>query len=150
MLRPRVHVACEKVIISADGVASLISLFSKMIITPPAGIEIPKNAVAPKEWSVFSLWDTDPGDELKEHTLCTQVLYPDGTPFMDANKTKMNIELNKWSQAYVQILGFPLGQLGKYTVRTWVEENQQRVSGPFEFKIELEVSRQEQNKPDGK
>jgi hypothetical protein len=144
MLRPYVCVACEKVIIAADGVASLIGLFSKIIIPVPAETEIPRNAVAPKEWAVFSVWDIDQGDELKKYTLCTQILYPDQSQFAEVVKTKMKTELSKRSQMNIQILGFPIGQIGQYTIRTWVEENQQRIFGPIEFKIELEMTKQEQ------
>jgi hypothetical protein len=144
MLRPYVCVACEKVILAADGVASLISLFNKIIITAPGGTEIPKNAVAPKEWAVFSAWDTDPGDELKEYTFCTQMFYPDQSQFGEVAKSRMKIEVNKRSLVTIQIIGFPIGQVGQYTVRTWVEENQQRVWGPIEFKIEVEMTKQEQ------
>lgn len=144
MLKPYVCVACEKVIIAADGVASLIGLFSKIIIPVPPETEIPKNAVAPKEWAVFSAWDTDPGDELKKYTLCTQILYPDQSQFAEVVKTKMKVELSKRSQMNIQILGFPIGQIGQYTIRTWIEENQRRVFGPIEFKIELEMTKQEQ------
>jgi hypothetical protein len=144
MLRPYVCVACEKVILATDGVPSLISLFNKIIITLPGETDIPKNAVAPKEWAVFSAWDADPGDELKEYTFCTQMLYPDQSQFGEVTKTKIKIELNRRSQVTLQIIGFPIGQLGQYTVRTWVEENQQRVLGPSEFKIELEATKQDQ------
>ena len=148
MLRPYVCVACEKVITDQqqDGVASLIALFNKIVVTVPAGSppEIPRNAVAPKEWAVFSAWDTDPGDEQKEHILCTQLLYPDESPFADVNKTVMKVELKKRSQMIVRILGFPIGQPGFHTVRTWIEENRQMVFGPIEFKIELEIIKQEQ------
>ncbi len=144
MLRPYVCVACEKIILAADGVASLISLFNKIIITAPGEAEIPKNAVAPKEWAVFSAWDTDPGDELKEYKFCMQMLYPDQSQFGEVAKSRMKIETNKRSQVTVQIIGFPIGQVGQYTVRTWVEENRQRVFGPIEFKIEVEMTKQEQ------
>jgi hypothetical protein len=144
MLRPYACVACEKVILAADGVASLISLFNKIIITVLGQTEIPKNAVAPKEWAIFASWDVDPGDELKEYIFCTQMLYPDQSQFGEIAKNKIKIELNKRSQVSIQIIGFPIGQVGQYTVRTWIEENQQRVLGPIEFKIELEMTKQEQ------
>ena len=144
MLRPYVCVACEKVILSETGVASLISLFTKIIVMVAGDTEIPKNAVAPKEWAVFSAWDTDPGDELKEYTFCTQIIYPDQSQFGEVSKIGVKIELNKRSQVYVQAPGFPIGQVGQYTVRSWIEENQQRAFGPIEFKIELEVTRQAQ------
>lgn len=91
------------------------------------------------EWSVFSIWETEPGDELRDYFVCTHVIYPDETQFGEVSKTKLIIERNKRSQVNVQFLGFPIGQTGFYTVKTWVEENQRRIFGPIEFKIELEV-----------
>jgi len=141
-------VACEKVILSRDGdIPSLISLFSKIIVTPPAGVEIPPNAVGPRDWAVFSIWFTEPGDENIEYVLCTQLLYPDQTQFGDLSKTKVPIELNKRVQMLAQFNGFPLGQAGVYTVRTWIEQRQQRVVGPIDIPIELEIVRQESAKP---
>jgi hypothetical protein len=139
MLRPYVCVVCEKVIVAADGVASLIGLFSKMIVSVTANTEIPKNAVAPKEWAIFAIFDPEPGDELKEYFLCIQVFYPDKTQFGESTKIKLNVEAGKRSQAYAQVPGFPLGQIGKYTVHIWVEENQQTVVGPIDIQVELEI-----------
>ena len=136
--------ACEKVILAADNVASLISLFNKIVVVVPDEAEIPKNAIAPKEWAVFSIWDTEPGDELKDYTFCTQMFYPDQTHAGEVHRVKMNIECNKRSQVNLQIKGFPIGQTGQYTVRTWIEENQRVVVDPIEFKIELEITRQDQ------
>ncbi len=56
----------------------------------------------------------------------------------------MNIERNKRAQVGSQMLGFPIGQVGFYTVRTWVEENQRVVVDPIEIKIELEIIKQKQ------
>ncbi len=138
MLKPYICAACEKVIVDQDGLASLIGLFNKIIFSPPPGEEVPANAVVSKEWTVFSSWDTEPGDERKEYVLCTQMLYPNGSQFADLNKTKINVELNKRSQMKIVWLGFPVGQLGAYTVRTWVEESGTMVVGPIEFELSVE------------
>jgi len=53
----------------------------------------------------------------------------------------MNIEANKRSQRSVQVPGFPVGQFGDYSVLTWIEENQNRVFGPIEFKIGIEIAK---------
>ncbi|HXJ04086.1 MAG TPA: hypothetical protein VNH65_03255 [Candidatus Acidoferrum sp.] len=137
MLKPYVCVACEKVIIAQDGVASLIALFSKIILTIPAGTEIPRDAVAPKEWAVFSIWDPEPGDDLRKFFLCTQILYPDETQFGQIAKSKFNIEPNKRSQMNMQIQGFPIGQAGEYKIRSWIEENDKKISDPIQFGIEV-------------
>lgn len=138
--QPYVCVACEKVILSKDtSVASLIGLFSKIVFTIPAGIEIPKNAVSPKEWAVFSIWDPDPGDENRHYVLRTQILYPDKSQFGEILKSKIPIEPNARAQMIMQFVGFPVGQVGDYTVRTWIEENETRVVGPIEFKLGVEA-----------
>lgn len=139
MLKPYVCVACERVIIAKDNVASLIALFSKIILNPPAGTEIPKNAVSPTQWAVFSIWDIEPGDEHRQYVLCTQVLYPDKTQFADTVKQNMVIEREKRSQMVVQFLGFPIGQIGEYTVLTWLEEGGHKVFGPIDFKLGVEL-----------
>lgn len=139
MLKPYVCVACEKVILDQDGVASLIGLFSKILVAPIAGQEIPKNAVAPKQWAVFSAWDPDPGDENKEWFFCLQMFYPDQTQFGETTRVKINVELGKRSQVKADIAGFPVGQLGPHTVRCWIEEEGNTVVGPIEFKIDLET-----------
>jgi len=140
MLKPDVCVACEKVIIDENGIASLIGLFGKIGFIAPKGIEIPKNAVAPKEWAVFSSWDVEPGDELKDYFACMQLLYPDKSQFGDIIKNKLKIEPNKSkSQWRTTILGFPVGQVGPYTVRVWVEEANKVVIEPIEIILEVEA-----------
>ena len=151
MLKPYVCVACEKVITDqpvegdppSQGVPSLIGLFNKIILQVSADLsEIPKNAVAPKEWAIYSAWDNEPGDEQKEYFLCIQILYPDQSPFGQVTRMLINVQPKRRSQMTARVQGFPLGQPGFYTVRTWLEENRQMVSTPIEFKIELEIRKQ--------
>ncbi len=147
MVKLRIFVACERVLIDQqqNGIASLIALFDKLTMTLVKGAaEIPANAVAPKEWAIFSKWDTEPEDAGKEFTICTQILYPDQSQFGELGKTPLKIEANKKGQAIVKILGFPLGQEGFYTVRTWLEENGSRIGDAAEFKLELEIVKSEQ------
>jgi len=154
MLKPYVFVACEKVIIdqsigppppTGSGPASLINLFSKIIVE--VDTEIPANAVGPKEWAIFSMWDVEPGDENKHYILCTSMLYPDGRQFGEVTRIPIPVILGQRSQMVIRISGFPLGQAGFYTARTWIEESQQTVFGPIEFKIELQVIVTKQQQP---
>lgn len=144
MLKPYAYVVCEKVIIdkNQDGVASLIALFSKIIATVPADSpEIPANAAIPKDWAIFSSWDSDPSDA-KEYALCTQILYPDKSQFGEMNKIPVLIEANKRAQVVANVQGFPIGQAGQYTVRTWLEDSGKPVVEPLELKIEVEIRKQ--------
>jgi hypothetical protein len=153
MLKPYVCVACEKVITdqpvegdpASQGVPSLIGLFNKIILQVSADLpEIPKNAVAPKEWAIYSAWDNEPGDEQKEYFLCIQILYPDQSPFGQVTRMPINVQPKRRSQMTARVQGFPLGQPGFYMVRTWLEESKQMVGSPIEFKIELEIKKQAQ------
>jgi hypothetical protein len=156
MLKPYVCVACEKVIndqpigpqpLPTTGPPSLINLFSKILVETSPNTEIPANAVGPYSWAIFSAWDTEPGDETKSYFLCTAILYPDGSYFGEVSRIPIQIILGQRSQMVVRIQGFPVGQLGFYTVRTWVEEGGKIAYGPIEFKIELQVIVKEQQPP---
>lgn len=143
MLKPYLCVACEKVIIANDTVPSLIAIFSKVIVVVPAGAEIPKNAVSPYRWVVFSIWDAEAGDEQKQYVLCTQIRYPDGTQFADVVRNNMPVERDKRCQMLVQFVGFPVGQVGQYTVLTWIEESERKVFDPIDLKLSVELVPQE-------
>jgi hypothetical protein len=140
MLKPYVCVVCEKVIFSKEDVASLIGLFSKMILKVAKGTEIPNNALMPREWAVFSAWDPEPGDEKRLFVLCTRFVFPDLSQFGDVTKTPMVIESGKRFQVNTAFNGFPIGQAGPCRVVTWIEENEHVAVSPIELKIDLEIS----------
>jgi hypothetical protein len=148
MLKPYIFVACEKVIIDqpipaqpplTTGSPSLINLFSKILVD--GNVDIPANAVAPYSWAIFSLWDSEPGDEAKSYFLCTALSYPDGSAFGEVVRLHIPVTIGQRSQMIFRVNGFPIGQIGFYTVRAWIEEDQKTVYGPIEFKIELQVNR---------
>lgn len=125
---------------SKEAVPTLVSLFSKITIQPIQDVsEVPPNAVIPSQWAVFSMWDIEPGDELKDYVICTQLFYPDKSPYGNTARIKLVMEPKKRSQSIMAFNGFPVGQIGSYTIHTWIEENQQKVFGPIEFQIELEM-----------
>lgn len=153
MLKPYICATCERVIIEQivplpgsspipdpTGPTSLISLFSKLYVQANAtgsGETIPPNAVIPREWAIYTEWDTEPGDETKHYELCAQLLYPDGTFFGEQVKYPVNVSLHRRSQVIVKVGAFPIGQAGIYTARVWIEENRQRVSESIDLRIEL-------------
>jgi len=144
MLTNKLMVVCEKVIFAQQSLMpSLINLFTKLTVAVPIAAEIPRNAVAPKEWVVFSQWDTERGDETREYIVCTHVLYPDQSSWGEVNRTKIDIVEGRPTSVYTQMVGFPIGQAGMYTVRVWIEENQRLVVNPLELRIELELAREQ-------
>ena len=143
MLTPSICTICEKVIFNTERVPSLINVFSKITLTLQDQ-EITRNFVIPKEWAVFSSWKVEPGDEAREYFLCTQVRYPDRTPFGETNRIKIAIEPERQAQIAVQMVAFPIAQPGFYTTSIWIEENQSVVVDPIELRVELEIIRQTQ------
>lgn len=139
-----VHVVCEKVILDQQqaGVASLIGLFGKLRVgLPPEAPQAPPDALAPKEWSIYSSWDAEPADDGKEYTLCTQVLYPDKKTFGEISRLSIQFLLNHKAQGIVRIPGFPFSQEGSYAVRTWLEDNGKVIAEANEIKVDLEIIR---------
>jgi hypothetical protein len=112
-------VVCDKVIIDEVGVASLITLFSTVTLSM-AG-EIPSDALAPKEWAIFAIWDYESADEGKEYNQVVQLLLPDRTSFLERLETKFVMRPGRKQQIKNPVLGFPVGQQGNVTVRLWLE-----------------------------
>ena len=138
-----IFVVCEKVIIDQAGVASLIGLFNKMVVSiPEETSEIPANAVAPKEWVVFAGWLYQEEDEGKEYTQNVEIFYPDGSVFIPKQSTKFIMNKSRKIQNVgTQIVGFPLGQQGQYPIRMWLEAGEVSVMEPVSIYTETEIIR---------
>lgn len=160
MLTPSICAICEKVIFDQQvglprspgppqvGPASLIGLFSKIYISiPPGGPEIPANAVTPREWAIYSAWDPEPGDEERNYFFCGQIFYPNGEAYGSQVRIPINVISGQRSQALVRVAGFPIGQIGTYCVRVWLEEDAKKVGNPIDLKVELAIASQESLKP---
>jgi hypothetical protein len=130
-----VFAVCEKVIIDQNGIPSLISLFTRVNFSPAT--DIPGNAIAPKEWSIYTSWDWEPGDEGREYKQVLQILYPDGSPFMPRQEQRFVMQPNTKHQINTPVLGFPIGQWGTYTVRMQLEHNETVIFQPSPIRLEL-------------
>ena len=119
-----VFAPCEKAIIDEHGNATLIILMQNVGVQ--AGKEeIPKNAVTPKEWAVFALWEPLPEDYGKTFVQVLQTLLPDGSEF---KKSEMRFQMQeKLQQNRMAIMGFPVGQVGRLTLNMWLEVDSVRV-----------------------
>lgn len=157
MLKPAICLICEKVIIDqqiglprlpgavpSSGPASLIGLFTKVYFSiPPGAPEIPANAVAPKEWAIYSEWDSEPGDEKRNYFLGAQIYYPNGEPFGLPIKVRINIVLGQRAQVFIRVPGFPIGQAGTYTIQVWAEADEERIGNPVNLTVEVIIFKQE-------
>jgi hypothetical protein len=127
---------CDRVIIDENGVASLIGLFNQIHSVVAVGTEVPASAVAPKEWFTFCIWGWEEKDGDKEFQQIFELTYPDGTQFSEARLSFKMIP-NRNHQVRVPQVGFPIGQVGPYKLRTQLLEGGKVIVEPGPLKIEV-------------
>lgn len=139
MAKPYIFVVCDKVIIEQSGTASLIGLFNEVhAVLPPEVQSVPSNAIAPREWCIFTSWEKEPEDEGKEFRQVVQITYPDGKEFAKQSAIKFVFQPGKTHhQNTANALGFPIGQLGLFTVQMWLETGGSTVFGPVSIRINV-------------
>jgi len=117
--------------------ATLVEILQNIGVPVPENVVIPANAVTPKDWSVFTMWKTDPADAGKSYTQIVQLLWPDKTEFQNG-VLSLEIEADKAThQSTVNIMGFPVGQEGPVTINTWLELNGKKVGEEYSYIISV-------------
>ncbi|HJT89990.1 MAG TPA: hypothetical protein VJ732_19095 [Bryobacteraceae bacterium] len=58
--------ACEKVILDAQGLASLITLIEKVHVGVPPGVDVSRPIAIPMHWSVITIWRVE-NDEASQY-----------------------------------------------------------------------------------
>jgi hypothetical protein len=121
---------CEKVILDGLSNASIINVLHGIeaasaqqgpIIGP-----IPKNAVAPAPWSIYAIWKPAPGDAAKEFSEKIEILWPDRSAF-NTITAPVKFEASRNHQSTVNMVGFPVGQVGDVTINMWLESDGNRI-----------------------
>jgi hypothetical protein len=124
MPRLQVFTACEKVIVDAKGIPSLINLFQRMDVQLQ-DVPLPKDTIVPGRWAIFCSWQLSPEELGKDFIQHTRVNKPDGTVFSEFNQPfKLESELDLQCRTYVDIHGMPIGQHGRIEIVTWIEGNE--------------------------
>jgi hypothetical protein len=129
---------CEKVIIDANSVPSLIGLFSQFKVTVPEGTTFPANAAAPKEWSLFCIWECSPEEAGREFDQVFEVRTPDGSLFSPPQTIKMKPQVDKLRQNVIaNAQAIPIGLPGMISVTTRVEQNGKVVVAVMTYSFEV-------------
>jgi hypothetical protein len=129
---------CEKVIIDSNAVPSLIGLFSEFKISVPQGTTLPSNAAAPKEWSIFCIWECSPDEVGQEFHQIIEVNAPEGTLFSPPATIKFTPLHDRLRQNVVgNSLGVPIGREGPISVTIRLELNGQTVVPPITLSFKL-------------
>jgi hypothetical protein len=128
---------CEKVIVDANGVPSLIGLFSQFNVGVPKGTTFPANAVTPKEWALFCLWECSSEEVGCEFHQIFEVTSP-GDEQLPPQTIKFKPEPGKLRQNVIgNSQAVPIGRAGKVTVTTRVEYEGKVVVPPVPFTFDV-------------
>jgi hypothetical protein len=117
---------CEKVILDANGVPSLISLFSQFNVVVVQGVTLPSNAVAPHDWATFYSWQGTLDEVGLEYEQILEVTGPDGTLSVPPQTIKFTFTSDRLRQHVIgNSQGIPIGKAGIVTVTSRVEHRGQ-------------------------
>jgi hypothetical protein len=130
---------CQMSLQDAETGHSLIAVFHEIKIAVPIDTpELPSNAIAPKEWGVFSKFGLTPDEEGKEYTLTTEIFWPDGNQLM--HQELHAIQPTKNGMAFIsRMQGFPMGQNGIVRVIQTLSSDGHIVLEPIEIEIGVVV-----------
>ena len=138
MAKLYIFAVCDKVIVDSSGTASLISLFNELQVglMPQTG-SLPPDAVAPKEWAVFTSWRKEPEDIGKEYIQVVQILNPDGSIFKE-ERIKFTFGADKTHhQNTMNTIGFPVGREGTYILKMWLEHDATTAVDPVSIDLRV-------------
>jgi len=133
-------VACEKVIIDDNGNASLIILLQNITVSVNSN-PVPENAVTPKEWAVFSMWQMQAEDAGTPFQQIVEIRYPNGDLF---KRAELDFTTSKdFQYIRINIVGFPIGQKGRYSIHGWLEKKNKRVTDEYIYPFSVGHKREE-------
>lgn len=127
---------CERVIIDKQGAHSLINLMlNAELQTSPE--QVPRNAVAPTQWFIYTMWTPSAEDVGKRFEQVYQVYWPDGEKFTE-NRMEFTQPDESVQQVTFGFYGLPVGQAGKLRIVTWLDqEGGHRVTDIVETSIRV-------------
>ncbi len=127
---------CEKIIVDKDGVHSLITLMVNAELQLPPAKEIPKDAVAPRQWFIYTAWVPAPEDVGRPFEQVYQILWPNGDKFFE-QRLPFIAGSPDLHQTDFSALGFPVGQSGRLRLLTWLDQEGRRVTDIIESFINV-------------
>jgi hypothetical protein len=98
--------------------------------------QMPRNALAPAQWSVFSMWIPSSEDVGEKFEQVYQVYWPDGEKFSE-NRFEFTQPDETVQQVTFTFYGLPVGQPGKLRIVTWLDNKGHRVSDIVETSIDV-------------
>ncbi len=112
-------------------------------------VPIAPNTITAKEWAVFSEWKPEPDDIGKQVNQVLELQYPDGTLSPVRGKVPFTFTNDRPHRNQQNIIGFPIGQEGNYTLRVWLEKDGNPISevNSYEMAVSHSIPPGHQGKP---
>jgi hypothetical protein len=119
-------VACNEVLLDDHNNPSLISVFIAMEAAHNQGEPIGAKSMAPKNWTVFTMWLAEEGDIGKNFTQKLVIETPNGIEF---GTNTEDFTMDKAAHTIrTRVAGFPIGIEGNIVMRVWIEVAGKRIS----------------------
>jgi hypothetical protein len=131
-----IYTACDRVLQDPVHGASLITVFHGLAFKVQEGIELPPNAVMPKEWAVFTKWGLEREEVGKQYVSKLEIYWPDGTEFIKFSLEALQ-PIRDGLMFISRITGFPVGQTGNLRILQTLESEGSIVFGPEELIIKV-------------
>ncbi len=138
---------CEKIIIDKDGAHSIINVMQSAAVVlqqqelgqAPQSLPMPKNAVMPMTWWIFSVWKPSSDDVGRSFEQVYQLQWPSGAKFAE-NRLPFTQKDDRMQQTTFYYLGFPVGEEGELKILSWLDSHGERVSDVIETSIRIDHS----------
>lgn len=134
-MKLHVFVPCEKVILDANNVATLIALMGEVGVQVPTAEPPPRDAVNPQPWAIFTMWENTPEEFDRTFVQTTRIYWPDGKEFVKGDLTFLVKRGGRFSNNTVNIIGMPIGQEGSLRIEMWLELNGKKVTDTYTFTL---------------
>jgi hypothetical protein len=119
-------VACNEVLLDDNNNPSLIGVFIALEAKHNRDEVIDKKSMAPRAWTVFTMWLAEAGDIGKTFTQKLVIETPNGLVF--GNNTEV-FKMDKAAHTIrTRVAGFPIGVEGDVVMKVWVELSGKRIT----------------------
>lgn len=138
MLKLLVFLACEKMIIDKEEMASVINVLDSVTVELDGKTELKNDAASPFGWEVFAIWRRiDALVSGKKFEQRVTLIDPDGNLVFEVVQplTIDNIHLN--FRAHLKVGAMPVGKKGSLSLRIYLREGSSKWQEKGEYPIQI-------------
>jgi hypothetical protein len=143
---------CEKIIVDKAGAHSIINVMLQAEIgvksvDPSKTLDdFPKDAIAPNQWWIYTLWTPASQDVGKEFEQVYHVYWPNGDKVVEGRLSFTQKDSSSQQTSY-SIVGLPVGQVGDLSIKTYLDSHGHCVTDVIETRVRIRHSQFEAPAP---